>query len=120
MSGVMGRPCRWPLCPNIVTEPGGGYCPEHLPLARKKQDSKRAPAHARGYDRRWQKVRAMHLRRHPFCVDCLAQGKHTLAEEVHHIKPLRDGGTHAEENLMSLCKACHSKRTAKESGFARD
>lgn len=30
-------------------------------------------------------------------------------EEVHHIIPLSQGGTHAPENLMSLCRSCHNK-----------
>ena len=30
-------------------------------------------------------------------------------EEVHHIKPLSEGGTHDAENLISLCKYHHSK-----------
>jgi len=30
-------------------------------------------------------------------------------EEVHHILPLSRGGTSDEDNLMSLCKSCHSK-----------
>ena len=38
------------------------------------------------------------------------------AQEVHHIIPLADGGTHDEDNLMSLCKPCHSRITAKEGG----
>jgi 5-methylcytosine-specific restriction protein A len=31
------------------------------------------------------------------------------AEQVHHIKPLSEGGSHNDENLMSLCTACHAK-----------
>ncbi|WP_427898558.1 HNH endonuclease [Gardnerella pickettii] len=34
-------------------------------------------------------------------------------EQVHHIKPIAEGGTHARENLISLCKSCHSKIHAK-------
>ena len=30
-------------------------------------------------------------------------------EEVHHKKKLSDGGTHDRENLIALCKSCHSK-----------
>ena len=33
----------------------------------------------------------------------------TKVEEVHHILPLSRGGTNDEDNLMSLCKSCHSK-----------
>lgn len=31
------------------------------------------------------------------------------AEEVHHIIPLSQGGTHRNDNLMSLCQSCHTK-----------
>ncbi|MBQ8698232.1 MAG: HNH endonuclease, partial [Schwartzia sp.] len=36
-------------------------------------------------------------------------GRYVKASLVHHVKPLADGGTHDEENLMSLCVACHEK-----------
>ena len=36
--------------------------------------------------------------------------------EVHHIIPLRDGGTNDINNLMALCKSCHSEITAREGG----
>ena len=29
--------------------------------------------------------------------------------QVHHIKPLAEGGDHSENNLMSLCSSCHAK-----------
>ena len=31
------------------------------------------------------------------------------AEEVHHKKPLSEGGTHERDNLIALCKSCHSR-----------
>lgn len=36
-------------------------------------------------------------------------GRSTLAEEVHHKIPVKRGGTHDENNLMSLCQSCHTK-----------
>ena len=33
----------------------------------------------------------------------------TPVEEVHHIVPISRGGTHAADNLMSLCQSCHNK-----------
>ena len=29
-------------------------------------------------------------------------------EEIHHKKPLSEGGTHDRSNLIALCKSCHS------------
>ena len=51
---------------------------------------------------------------HPLCEECKKQGKLTPTEEVHHILPLSKGGTHAESNLMALCKSCHSAITARD------
>lgn len=31
------------------------------------------------------------------------------AQEVHHKIPISQGGTHARDNLMSLCRSCHTK-----------
>lgn len=31
------------------------------------------------------------------------------ALDVHHIVPIRTGGSHHEDNLMALCRSCHSK-----------
>ena len=30
-------------------------------------------------------------------------------QEVHHILPISQGGTHDRSNLMSLCQSCHTK-----------
>ena len=37
------------------------------------------------------------------------EGRLVKAEQVHHIKPLAEGGDHSETNLMSLCSSCHAK-----------
>jgi len=42
----------------------------------------------------------------------MKEGRITPAEEVHHVLPLSHGGTHSEDNLMALCKSCHSRITA--------
>ena len=41
----------------------------------------------------------------------MKENRLTPAEEVHHILPLADGGTHDDDNLMALCESCHSKIT---------
>ena len=64
-------------------------------------------ARARGYDRRWEKIRRQYLARHPICKSCGHE-----ATEVHHRRELIKGGTHAEQNLAALCKPCHSRITA--------
>ena len=66
----------------------------------------RPSAAARGYDRKWRRIRAQYLKSHPDCVVCGEP-----AEEVDHIVSLADGGTHKWENLQSLCKTHHSQKT---------
>jgi 5-methylcytosine-specific restriction enzyme A len=99
-------PCRYPGCTHLGT---GGYCPDH----RAERERERPSPSARGYDRRWQAIRTRFMRHHPLCEDCRAEGRVHYAEEVHHVVPLRNGGTHREDNLLSLCKRCHSRRTAR-------
>jgi 5-methylcytosine-specific restriction protein A len=74
-------------------------------------DKGRGTAHERGYDATWRKVRLMQLSEYPLCFDCNAQGYVVVATEVHHKRAIRDGGSNSFDNLMSLCKPCHSKRT---------
>lgn len=50
----------------------------------------------------------MHLARYPVCE---APGCDAIAQDVHHIKPLSEGGTNEAGNLMSLCHSCHSRIT---------
>lgn len=91
--------------------------------ARKQQtafyDRRRGSASARGYDRDWQKLRAMFLRNHPLCADCLEANRATPSIEVHHVQDIAKGGPRLDEaNLLALCKACHSRRTAASQGLA--
>lgn len=108
------RPCSYPGCPELVD---GRYCEKHnQEVNRHYNRHQRDPETSKRYGRRWRKIRKTYITAHPLCEECKRQGKITPAEEVHHIKPLSDGGTHDYENLMSLCKSCHSKITAKEGG----
>ena len=45
---------------------------------------------------------------HPFCEICYENGVIVNTEEVHHKKPLSEGGTHDRDNFIALCKSCHS------------
>ena len=83
------------------------YCPAH----RRDAGAERPSAAKRGYGRRWQRLRAMKLRRDPIC-EC---GQ--AATEVDHKTPLSARGTNAWDNLQSLCKPCHSRKTAIEQGL---
>lgn len=106
------RPCSRPGCPRLTD---GRFCEEHQKQENKRYEKyDRDPAMRRRYGRTWKRIRDRHIAEHPLCEMCEKQGRIIPAEEVHHIKPLSQGGTHDENNLMSLCKECHSRITAKE------
>ena len=101
--------CMKAGCPGLVRNSVCSTCGP-----RKRAKDMRPSAGRRGYDARWQAVRAAQLRRHPLCEDCGGQGYVTEATEVHHVVALRDGGRRLDaSNLRSLCKGCHSRRTAR-------
>ena len=106
------RPCSHPGCPKLTH---GRFCEEHeKEEARRYEKYDRDPAVHRRYGRAWKRIRDRYVAAHPLCEECKKQGKLTPTEEVHHILPLSKGGTHAESNLMALCKSCHSAITARD------
>lgn len=101
------RPCAYPGCPRLTN---GRYCDKHERLMNKQyEQTKRDPATAERYGTAWRAIRKRYIAAHPLCEECLRSGLAVPAEHVHHIIPLTDGGTNAENNLMALCKACHSR-----------
>lgn len=74
-------------------------------------DKKRPSATARGLGADWRKLRAEHLKRHPWCRLCGAQ-----ATDVDHIVPRRIAPERRLDptNLQSLCKSCHSGAKQRE------
>ena len=101
------RPCSYPGCPKLTD---GRFCEEHEKLEAKRYEKyDRDPATKRRYGRAWKRIRDRYMHAHPLCEKCLEEGRLTEAEQVHHIKPLAEGGDHSENNLMSLCSSCHAK-----------
>lgn len=106
------RPCSFPGCPKLTD---GRFCPEHEKQENARYERyDRDPAVRRRYGRAWKRIRDRYISMHPLCEKCRKEDRLTVAEEVHHILPLSRGGTHHEENLMALCKPCHSEITAKD------
>lgn len=104
--------CKRSGCPGLVVE---GVCSKCGPLRQasaSEHDERRGTAAQRGYGGRWQRVRAMYLRSHPLCARCEREGRVSMATDVHHIIPRRDGGADTESNFEALCHSCHSKVTA--------
>lgn len=108
------KPCRYPGCAELTDS---RYCAKHT-----KQSNSDYEKYGRTYDsserygKQWRHIRDRYIQQHPLCEDCLQYGLRPVqkSEEVHHIKPLSHGGTHAASNLRALCKSCHSRHTAAE------
>jgi len=90
--------------------------------ARRRENRERTSASARGYDHLWQKVRDRFIRSSPFCKFCEQVGRDaTLADEVDHIVPLRDGGDRLKKvNLQSLCTTHHNGLKRQMETYARE
>jgi 5-methylcytosine-specific restriction protein A len=72
----------------------------------------------RGYGYKWQQAREGYLRKHPLCKDHQDRGMIVMATEVDHIIAHK-GGMELfwdSDNWQSLCKSCHSIKTAREDG----
>lgn len=101
------HPCACPSCPNLTD---GRYCEEHEKLAAKQYEQYgRDPAVKRRYGRAWKRIRDAYAKEHPFCEECYRKGRLVPMEQVHHIRPLAEGGDHSRDNLIALCASCHSR-----------
>lgn len=107
-------PVPTPGCPKVTA---GRYCEEHQKwITAHYNKHQRDPESRRRYGARGSVSSDSYIAAHPLCEQCQRAGRITPAEEVHHIQPLSQGGTHARDNLMALCKRCHSEITAREGG----
>lgn len=105
------------FAPATTASPGADRAQQER--ERKAQlDRKRASASRRGYDRQWQRVRALKLQGDPICE---TKGCGRPATVVDHRRTIasRPDLRLDLDNLRSLCKPCHDRHTAKEQGFAR-
>lgn len=97
-------PPRW--CPKCRAA-HSGKCPEQRHSGGKTSD--------RGYGWDWQRFRKQVLRTSPLCVDCEAEGRVSVAEELHHVVKIKDA-PHLRldpDNVLPLCGRHHDERTAK-------
>ncbi len=62
----------------------------------------------------WLRLRKMVLARDNYM--CRVCGN-VNSNEVDHIVPVAQGGSNELENLQTLCKTCHSRKTSEETGF---
>lgn len=111
------RPCRHPGCTALTRE---GYCPKHKP----QRAARRASAEYHDWYSLpiWvDDLRPGQLLREPWCRECAKRGIRTRATVVDHVDPHQ--GDWAKfidrDNLQSLCKRCHDRKTAKEQAQKR-
>ena len=96
---------------------GTTYCPE---CKKRMRAPDRRPSPGKrygedGYGRKWRDQRARKLRRNPLCEICEKEGRTTLATMVDHIIPVSEGGgMYDMDNLQSLCRLCHARKTAED------
>jgi 5-methylcytosine-specific restriction endonuclease McrA len=96
------RICANTACPEIVT--GATYCEQHKQPAW--QNSTRNTKNPPG----WQRTRQYILRRdNNTCQYC-----GNTAQEVDHIRPLSQGGSHAISNLVASCTRCNQRKNIAE------
>ena len=58
----------------------------------------------------WQRKRDAYRTREPLCERCIQHGRTRVADMVHHIIPISEGGSKTDwNNLMSICFECHGE-----------
>lgn len=94
------RPCLEANCGSPATY--RGRCPQHA----RTQDQAINRAGRTIYNKhKWKRTRERILFNQPLCARC-----GSVAEDVHHLVDLKDGGDpYDPTNLEPLCHACHSQ-----------
>ena len=126
--------CKRVGCKKLIEKgANNGYCEEHikeyqervveknkLKEAYHRINNPRNPKHKNFYNGvKWKQLREHILSRDNYlCQDCFKLGMITGAEEVHHIIEIADDWDkrYDSDNLISLCKKCHSRRHGKFQG----
>lgn len=94
--------------------------PRHRPMPKRRpvhqvaQPDRQARRALPTNSKQWRAIRAEQLAREPLCRQHGKAGRVVAANEVDHVD-----GNDADSspgNLQSLCKTCHSRKTAREQG----
>ena len=96
---------------------GSSRCEQHT--KSKNQAAEQRRTRYTGYKTsRWQYMRLQQLQREPLCAICRANGDYVSATVADHIKPHKGDARlfYDADNLQSLCKQCHDRKTATEDG----
>jgi hypothetical protein len=108
------RLCLEPRCPNPATT--RGRCAVHAAEQRKQNRSRFDGFYS---SKPWRMSRRRQLYAYPLCQFRMEDGSECglLADSVHHIVELEDGGAPRDPaNLMSCCRAHHSVIHAQRRG----
>jgi 5-methylcytosine-specific restriction protein A len=109
------HPCARPGCAALTR---GRYCEKHeKEEAARYEKQERNPRHGEFYGNNWRRVRAIYLAAHPVCEVCESEGRLTPATLVHHKKPIAEGGSNRESNLMAICLPCHSRLHGRQGDY---
>jgi 5-methylcytosine-specific restriction protein A len=113
------RPCAYVGCPELV-ERGETHCDEHKQETSRGERLRKGSAWAQGYNTAWERVRQRALKRDNYvCQECLKNYRYVPAEHVDHVVPFHGKNDPLRlllSNLRSLCRSCHSRKTALEDG----
>jgi 5-methylcytosine-specific restriction protein A len=77
-------------------------------------EANRAPSHKRGYDARWRKLSKWFRMVNPLCALCGAPAEHV--DHIEAVSGPADEKFYDSDNLRSLCRSCHSRKTAQQDG----
>lgn len=108
------KPCSYPGCPKLTND---RYCELHQKKRTEEYNKYERDNFTKIFynSKKWRIIRKMQLEAHPFCEECLMNGKRTKAIVVDHIIPIKKGGDMYDyTNLQSLCASCHSKKSVLE------
>ncbi len=108
------HPCNFPGCPCLTNE---RYCEEHKKKVNNDYNKYERDEFSKSFYNTplWKATRKRQLETHPFCEECLKNGKRTKATMVDHINPIKQGGSlYDASNLQSLCWSCHSRKSVLE------
>tara|TARA_R100001594_G_scaffold94682_2_gene128958 strand:+ start:19739 stop:20089 length:351 start_codon:yes stop_codon:yes gene_type:complete len=63
----------------------------------------------------WRSLRRYKIQLNPVCEECERKGLIEPGKEIDHIIAIKDGGSRLSlHNLQTLCRGCHSSKSAKE------
>ena len=98
------KPCSRPGCPNLVSS---GLCDDHKRQSNRDYDRGRKddPGRRLIQSGRWRKIRSRKLSINPLCERCEGNRRLVVAVMVHHKD--RNQLNNRDNNLESLCNACH-------------